>query len=166
MSSRLAIILSLQFSANIALACECSGGWGKNFLSNVNYFEFIALGILEFDNESSEPEFIITKVYKGQKNAERIRFSMGDFCDNYLNYQSGTELVLGLIDAKLSYEPTLLRLPGCITSAIFVRDKTATVPEHQLPMFRKPRIGIFQREMKLKNLERRIKRKVWWNSLL
>jgi hypothetical protein len=166
MSFRLVIILAFQFLANISLACECSRGWGKNFLSNVNQFEFIALGILELDDESPRPAFVITKIYKGQMNTKRVTFSMGGFCDNYLDYKSGTQLIIGLVNAELSSEPTLLSLPGCITSAILVGDRIAEVPENQLPMFGKPRIGIFKRKMTLKHLENRIERKLWWNNLL
>ena len=158
----LLVIILFITTADLS-ACSCGRGPGRNFLANINNFDIIALGRIMPATSSFTREFIVEKVYKGSQNYESLKIANESMCDNYLTYDDGTFVILGL--SKDSKYPSRLSTYGCITTSILVKDDYASTIQHQFPLFGKPRIGIIKRKMKLRNLERRIARKVWWNGL-
>ncbi|MFY0607275.1 MAG: hypothetical protein JXR10_11195 [Cyclobacteriaceae bacterium] len=85
-------------------------------------------------------------------------------CMHYMNFDDGTQVVLGLVNSPYVGHPNGYMANGCVTSGLIVNEQVAQAPERQLPMFKKPRIGMTKSTMKLKRLERRINSKLWRNN--
>jgi hypothetical protein len=145
------------------LACSCGRGPGRNFLSNVGRFDIVALGRIMKSSNDFTRDLVIEKVYKGSEDFDTLKISNGSMCDNYLNYEEGALIIVGL--SRDSKNPNILDTHGCITSSILVENKFASTLQNQLPLSGKPRIGIIKRKIKLKNLERRINMRLWWYEL-
>ncbi len=145
-------------------ACSCGRRPGRYFLSKVDKFDVIVIGRINTPENGFNRNLRIEKIYKGSPESEVLEISNGGMCDNYQTYEDGTLVILGL--SRDSKHPKRLSTYGCITTSILVKEGYASTLQHQFPLFGNPRIGIIKRKMKLKNLERRIARKIWWNKLL
>lgn len=159
MNAKHALILLLLLSSK-AFACECVNVVNNSFLGNIESFDFIVVG--EIDQVA--PEFVTMKVeevYKGSIKENTIQLLRGGTdCMHSLDFKPGDKLIIGLVEPVYEYYPNGYMAPACITSVIYVVGKKAYAPEVEPPMFKKPKISMFESTIGLETLEKMIRRKV------
>ncbi|MEO9475664.1 MAG: hypothetical protein ABJG41_09015 [Cyclobacteriaceae bacterium] len=161
MTARFTIFLFIAtFSATELLACQCANGLALNFLNKVDRFDAVVMGTYNSDNGEFGISLTIEKVYKGNIDQEEIKLLAGGTdCMHFMSFENGTQLILGLVNSPYSGEPDAYMAFGCSTSVITIDGDKATVAEH-LHMRKQPKIGIFERSMNIKKLEKRINSKI------
>jgi len=160
-----AIFLTISiFATSIAFGCQCANKTGSNFLNQVKNFDTVVFGTFHIaKTEREELYFIVEKTYKGNIKKDTIELLAGGTdCFSWLDYKSGTRLVMGLVNSPYPANSGAYMANGCVTSILSVTssNQVQTTKEFVMPAIRKQRISIFNRKMNLGKLVKRINRRV------
>lgn len=153
------LIMTILLLSPKAFACECINVVDNSFLGHIKSFDYIVKGKVATEDFDSLT-LIIEETYKGGILKDTIKIGGYNFCDNLLFFKPGETIIIGLDKMDSSHYPNTFIAPGCVTSALLIKGKTAYAPEIQLPMFKKPKIELLRRTMDLNALERKIRRRV------
>ena len=155
-----ALCLTISFPA---MACECAGGWGKNFLHQVKKFDVVVYGtFLREPPNRGDAKLIVKKVYKGVIKSDTINLRDGGLdCNIIFPFESGTQLVIGLKNSSFGSKNTAFMADGCVTSILFPSGKgrVSTSFGSARPDILGPKINWIRSSMKLSKFERKMARR-------
>ncbi|QHT67777.1 hypothetical protein GXP67_14600 [Rhodocytophaga rosea] len=133
---------------------------GREFLSQVKNFDYVVIGTF-YKGSNGGQMLIIKNIYKGAIKQDTIKLVSGGM-DCFLSFDidSGTQLVLGLVNSPYKSSLHGYVAAGCVTSALIISNENRINAIDILISFvNKPKINVWSRSMKLEIFENKIRRK-------